>query len=198
MVEYVTGIVKQRDASHLVIGVGPLGLNVQVPVTMHCDTTKEITLYLHMHWNQENGPSLYGFSTLVEKKVFQLIISCSGLGPKIALAVLSDLGVDRFVDAIQTNNTTALSSVSGIGAKKAEQIAVQLKHKVADLLKSGIEITGATAIKWHEITQVLESLNYSRGEISAAMQHLSSEYANKNVPFDGLIRHALSFLSKKR
>ena len=59
-------------------------------------------------------------------------------------------------------------------------MAVQLKHKVAKLMKSGIEIKGATAVKWHEISQVLESLNYTRGEITNVMQHLGSEYADKN------------------
>ena len=198
MIEYVSGVVKSLDKGLLILEVGPFGLSLQVPTSIDLEVGKEAVVHMQLHWNQENGPSLYGFSASLEKKVFMLIISCSGMGPKVALAVLSDLGVEPFFEAIQTGDDKALSTVNGIGTKKAEQIAVQLKHKVAKLISSGVELKGATAIKWHEITQVLESLNYTRGEISAAMQYLSSEHVDKKIPFDGLIRHALSFLSKKR
>ena len=198
MVEYVSGSVKSLDKGLLILAVGPFGMSLQVPVSIGLKVGQEATVHVQLHWNQENGPSLYGFSTQLEKKVFMLIISCSGMGPKVALAVLSDLGVESFFEAIQTGDDKALSTVNGIGPKKAEQIAVQLKHKVAKLINSGVEINGAKAIKWHEVTQVLESLNYTRGEVSAAMQYLSSEHGDKKTPFDGLIRHALSFLAKKR
>ncbi len=197
MIEYVSGAVKSLDMGRLILVVGPFGLSIQVPTTVSFIIDQTVTVYLQLHWNQDNGPSLYGFATQLEKRIFNLITSCSGMGPKVALAVLSDLGADQFLQAIQTADDKALSTVNGIGPKKAEQMAVQLKHKVAKLMKSGIEIKGATAVKWHEISQVLESLNYTRREITSAMQHLSSEYTDKNLPFDGLIRHALSFLAKK-
>ena len=88
----------------------------------------------YMHWNQDNGPTLYGFNSILEKTVFLLIISCSGIGPKIGLAVLHHLEPATFVQAIIEENIKVLSSISGIGAKKAEQICVALKHKVAKLL----------------------------------------------------------------
>jgi len=198
MIEHIFGVVKSIEKGSLILSVGPLALSLQVPTRIDLIPDQEATMYVQLHWNQENGPSLYGFSTQLEKKVFMLITSCSGMGPKVALAVLSDLGVESFVEAIQTGDDKALSTVSGIGPKKAEQIAVQLKHKVAKLIASGVEIQGSSVVKWHEVRQVLESLNYSRSEISAAMHYLSSSSADKKASLDELIRHALSFLSKNK
>ena len=151
-----------------------------------------------MHWNQENGPTLYGFNTSLEKTVFLLITSCSGIGPKIAMALLAQLGAAPFLEAVQTANESALSAVSGIGAKKAEQIIVHLKHKVAKLVESGINL-GATPLleERHYIGQVLKSLNYSRQEISAALNYLNDQHPTSTLAFDQLMRQALAFLSKR-
>jgi len=197
MLEHVSGVVKSLNMGQLTLVVAPFGLSIQVPTNASFIVDQTATVYLQLHWNQDNGPSLYGFATQLDKKIFNLIISCSGMGPKVALAVLSDLGADQFLQAIQTGDDKALSTVNGIGSKKAEQMVVQLKHKVEKLVKSGIEIKGATAVKWHEVSQVLESLKYTRSEITSAMQYLSSKYTNKGLQFDGLLRHALSFLAKK-
>ncbi len=155
-----------------------------------------------MHWNQEQGPSLFGFLSELEKTVFLLIISCSGIGPKIALAALGELTPAQFLQAIQEGNTKALSSVSGIGAKKAEQMILNLKDKVTKLIQTqGIigtsDETNALA-QWSNVTQVLQSLNYSKGEIEAAMRYIGKECAGRSLPFDELLRKALSFLSKSR
>ena len=111
---------------------------------------------------------------------------------------MQQLGINDFLTAVQTGNEKALSSVSGIGPKKAEQMMVQLKHKVAKLIDSGITITGSPELEQRsDIAQVLKSLNYSKPEITAAMQHIQERYAGAHVAFDQLVRHALSFLSKK-
>ncbi len=111
--------------------------------------------------------------------------------------MLNELGPQGFLDAIQMSNERALSKVSGIGIKKAEQMIVQLKHKVGQLIKSGIEISDAGHLaQWHMVTEALESLNYSRVEINQAMHHLKKEDMSGKQSFDYLLRQALSFLSK--
>ncbi len=88
--------------------------------------------------------------------------------------------------------------MSGIGAKKAEQIIVQLKHKVAKLVESGVALgSSETLEKRHEISQVLKSLNYSPQEIRSAMAYVNEKYPQNTVAFDALLRHALAFLSKR-
>ncbi len=197
MITSISGTVKEVNENQLTIEVNGIGYGIQVPQAAF-GVGQKIDLLVQMHWNQENGPSLFGFSTSLEKSVFLMITSCSGLGPKLAMAVLAQLGAAPFLEAVQAGNTDALSDVSGIGEKKAEQIIVQLKHKVAKLLESGAHLgASATLEKRHEISQVLKSLNYSRPEISAAMNYLNDKYPDSSVAFDQLVRHALAFLAKR-
>jgi len=200
MIEYLSGTVKSASDVSITVSVGPIGFGLQVSEPGAFEVGQEICLQVYMHWNAENGPSFYGFQTALEKQVFLLVIGCSGIGPKIGLAVLRDLGTDQFLQAISMEDDRVLAKVGGLGPKKVEQIIVQLKHKVAKLLKSGVKLQGASAkfTDWQNISDVLASLNYSRGEINRAMKHLKENYARTDMPFDGLIRHALSFLAKSR
>ncbi len=181
---------------------GCVGYAVQVPQPHLFSQGSDVLVYTYMHWNQENGPSLFGFLSELEKTVFLLIISCSGVGPKIALALLSELTPVQFLQAVQEGNTKALSAVTGIGAKKAEQIILSLKDKVIKLIQNqpalGAEGENAALAEWNKISQVLQSLNYTKGEIEAALRYVSSECAGKHISFEELLRKSLSFLSKKR
>lgn len=175
-----------------------IGFAITVPQEASYVIGKEVTLYIHLHWNQEQGPTLYGFSTQLERTVFNLIISCSGIGPKIGLASLECLGAAGSLEAIGQENSSVLSKVPGIGKKKAEQMIVHLKDKVADLIESGVEVSVDNgALQWQQITQVLTSLNYSRPEISGALQHVKNSELT-DAPFDHQLRVALSFLAKVR
>ncbi len=199
MFSYLNGIIKDRSDQVIMLDIGAIAFEVKVPNSSIFPQDKKTKIYTHMHWNAEQGPSLYGFATSLEKSVFLLITSCSGIGPKIGLAALNDLGPQSFLQAIQTGNENALSKISGIGGKKAEQMIVQLKHKVAKLIKSGIELGGAQHIAhWNTVAEALESLNYSRTEINRAMSQLQKEYAdNTQATFDQLMRQALAVLTKQ-
>ena len=199
MLHHITGSILHIYDHSIVISSGPIGFEIMVPRPASFTQSKQATLYIYMHWNAEQGPSWYGFDSLQDKAAFLLIISCNGIGPKIGLAVLNQIGASGFVNAIQQSDDRSLSKVSGIGSKKAEQIIVQLKHKVSDLIKDGIvsfEISQA-ARDWHTITQALEALNYSRGEITSAINHLRSLDSKEQMSFDHLMRKALTYLSKQ-
>lgn len=198
MITSLSGVIKDCSDSILTIEVNGVGYAVQVPQSSLFPMGQQTNVLVHMHWNSENGPSLFGFANNLERSVFLMITSCSGLGPKLAMAVLGQLGASEFLEAVQAANEDALSNVSGIGAKKAEQIIVQLKHKVAKLLESGVAL-GSSAIleKRHEISQVLKSLNYSPQEIRSAMAYVNEKYPQNSVAFDALLRHALAFLAKR-
>jgi len=129
---------------------------------------------------------------------FLMIIDCPKIGPGIAINILSNLTAGQFLEVISSQNDKALSDINGIGAKKAEQIIVQLKHKVSKLISSGMissEETQQDFTQWQNVNDVLVSLNYSKPEISKAMQFLTEKHAGQNVPLDKLIRSALSYLS---
>jgi Holliday junction DNA helicase RuvA len=199
MIDRVSGAVQAVHKDSVTVNVGPMGLRLFVAEPARFRVSQAVDLYAYLHWNQENGPSLFGFESEVDKEVFLLIIDCSGIGPKIGLAVLRDLGSERFLEAVQSNDDRALCAVDGLGPKKIEQIIVQLKRKVAKFLESGIKIQGSKKLAdWQNVSNVLASLNYSRTEITLAMKFLGENYSEAQVPFDGLLRHALSFLAKSR
>ena len=198
MIHMIQGTIQEAGEGYIALESGPVTLLIQVPQSAAFALGQQVKLQTHLNWNQEQGPSLFGFATALDRSIFQLIISCSGLGPKIALAILADLGGKAFLEAVHTGNVNTLTKVSGIGAKKAEQMIVQLKHKVAKLVDSGVELSQSDTLgQWQTVSQVLQSLNYSRGEISAAIKHINEQPAAMQLSFDQLMRHALSFLSKK-
>jgi len=202
MFSYLRGMVQGTSENQLILEVQGVGFALCVPNAHLFVRDKPVTVVTHLQWNQEQGPTLYGFATEYEKAIFLLIVGCSGIGPKIALLVLQNLSATTFLRAIQTADIKILSSISGIGPKKAEQLIVQLKHKVAALLERGWE--GQTSSddlvlleQWKNVAQVLQSLSYSRQEIDQALSHLSQEPLGGDVAFDVLMRRALSFLAKR-
>jgi Holliday junction DNA helicase RuvA len=199
MIHSLHGTIQAINDQKIILEVGPVGVAIQVPTERSFVVGKQITLQTYLHWHAENGPSLFGFATDLERTIFLLVISCSGVGPKLGLAILDQMGPQAFLQAINESNQIALSKVSGIGAKKAEQIIVQLRSKVSALIKSGVEIGANGQLEeWHSVSQVLESLNYSRTEITHAMQHLGDSCGGKAVAFDQLMRQALSFLARSK
>lgn len=198
MITAVTGIIKAIKEQAIVVDTGAFALQIAVAQESFFQIGQSTTVVTYMHWNQEQGPSLYGFNSELERSIFLIIIDCSGVGPKIGLAVLASLGAERFIEIVQAGDEKALSKVSGIGPKKAEQMIVHLKHKVAKLLDSGVKITGSAQItQWQNIQEVLESLNYSRAEIAVAMKQLRESSPDVQLPFDQLMRRALGYLAKK-
>lgn len=172
---------------------------VGVPDANRFTINQPAHLYIHFYWHQEHGPALYGFATHRDRHVFQLIIGCAGIGPKIGLAVLNTMSAHSFVGALMTNNIDLLSSVPGIGKKKAEGIILNLKDKAAKLFENGI-IDGTehtSAHHMHEVAQTLSSLSYSKQEISAALDYVKKHEDCAMLPFDSLLRKTLLFLSKR-
>jgi Holliday junction DNA helicase RuvA len=197
MIHAISGILKNSIDNLLIIDVSGIGYGVQVPKPQLFQVDQKINLLIHTHFNSEQGPSLFGFQSILEKTIFLMIIDCSGVGPRLGMAILAQMSPQEFIEAIQSANEKALSSISGIGAKKAEHIIVHLKHKVAKLIDSGIEINTMPALeKRHEISQVLKSLNYSKMEIALAMSYINEKYPG-NIAFDQLMRHALAYLAKQ-
>jgi Holliday junction DNA helicase RuvA len=200
MLERLEGTIQAIEEQKVIVQSDYIGFGIYVP-NVHAFTVGEsASFHLHLVWNQETGPSLYGFGLPLEKSVFIVIISCIGVGPKLGLAILDKLGAHGFLEAIQTGNEDALSSVSGIGAKKAEQIIVQCKHKVNKLIASGINCgTNTQLARWYEVDQALSSLNYSRNEITRALDYIKIEQQSTSISsFDHLLRKALSYLAQKQ
>lgn len=200
MIEYLSGTVKSLHDKGATVVVNGIGLFCNIPQTKSLEVGKSAELFTYMHWNQEKGPSLYGFSSELERTTFLLIIECPKIGPGIALKILSQIEAPQFLEIITSQNEAALNAINGIGTKKAEQLVMQLKHKVAKLISTG-DIKPESQqdfVQWQHVNDVLASLNYSKQEISGALKHLGEEYKDQNYPLDKLIRAALGYLSKQK
>lgn len=199
MIDRLNGIVRAVATHAVVLETGPIGFSVAVPSSTGMQVGDAIMLYTYLHWSAEQGPSLFGFQSEFDRKVFLLVTDCSGVGPKLGLAILAHLGSAGFVQAVQAGNDKMLSQVSGIGAKKAEQIIVFAKHKIEPLLKDSACIGTENAAMLNDISQALVSLNYSRAEIAQSLKHVSSVASQNNATytFDQLLRQALAFLAKQ-
>ncbi|MBD3273563.1 hypothetical protein GF385_04420 [Candidatus Dependentiae bacterium] len=198
MINYLIGKIQNINEKSLTILVNGLGFEIFTPQIKNFSENKNIKLHTYMHWNQEKGPFIYGFETKLEKDIFLLIIGCSKIGPSIAMSILSQMTAGDFIQIISQQDDKALSKINGIGEKKAEQIIVQLKHKVSKLISSGklqALDTQQDFTQWQNVNDVLVSLNYSKPEISKAMKYLTEKHSGQNAPLDKLIRSALSFLS---
>lgn len=199
MIDLIKGRVTAHSPNVVAIAVTE-SLHLAVTVTSEASFPlgEETTLCIYFHWHQENGPALYGFTSALDRQVFQLIISCSGIGPKIGLAILHHMSASSFIAAVAQEDVQALSAVQGIGRKKAEAIILYLKDKAFKLLESGAVNVAESANAHHlqEVAQTLSSLNYSKQEVASALEYVKKLEDYKSLPFDGLLRKALVHLSR--
>lgn len=198
MIDFLEGKIISVQANLISLNSGKIGFELRVPDETIYLEGQDVSVAIYFHWNQEKGPTLFAFKEAVEKDIFLMIISCSGIGPKIALTVLRQMAVNNFLSAILEQNIAALSKVNGIGEKKAAAIILQLKDKVNKFILSNKNINQNTGVVKDiaQLNKTLLSLGYSDREISQSI-----EYAKKIVPinnrtFDTLLRVALTYFTK--
>ena len=161
---------------------------------------QDATLFVHMYWNQEAGPQLFGFSAMQDRMLFGLLLTVSGVGPRLALAVLRDLARDVVVDAILRGDSATLSSVSGLGRKKAETLILSLKDKVQTHLEAGsLGVLGKQTQTISEAIRALEALGYAKLETKNAVDAVckSTRDAQKELQTHEILKAALKKLSKR-
>ncbi len=193
MIYSVTGTIEEISTTSIILSVGTLSIELQTPSNNQYNKKESITLYTYLHWHTEQGPSLYGFTERAQKELFCLLLSCSGIGPKIALSLLSNLSTHIIIDAIVTGNSTLLSNTPGIGTKKAEHIIIHAKDKIH---KIKTYTAHQTSHDWEKLSEALKSLGYSKTEIQKAVSTLF-EKQNEYTSFEQLMRAALNILYKK-
>lgn len=197
MIAYLSGTVREVTSKCVTVLVGGIGFTVQVPTSYSFSEGEDISLEIYSHTTQDQGTTLYGFLAKDERAVFELVIGCSGVGPRMGIAILSKLSPALFVSAVMTGDVKTLNSVDGIGLKKAESIIVQLKDRVTKLNLSNTDSSSyqaATVIK--QVSEALSSLGYSRPEINSAVETIRKQ-GLADGPFDSLLRASLHFLAKK-
>ena len=196
MISRLRGTVIEIDSHLLTIDVQGVGYEVVVVDGRLYTINQTVNIAIYYHWVEDKGPSLYGFDSQISKAVFTQILSCTGCGPKIGLAVLGHLTPQAFLQAISCADIKTLSRVNGIGTKKAELMIMQLKDKVTKIVPAHLAPEHTTLIKIKQLQGALTSLNYKQSEITGALDHLNNQADMNAVSFDELLRKALSYLSK--
>ena len=204
MIAYVRGRLATKSADRVVVetagGVGyevtvPLGVMERLP-----GAGTEVTLATELVV-REDGWSLYGFLDESERRFFQRLTSVSGVGPKLAVAVMSALGVERGARAVREKNIALLSSVSGIGKKTAERLALELGDKVNEFVDGGGGANGTApplATGAEAALKALERLGYTTAESDRAVrQALANDGSLGDGETEALVRRALQVLTRK-
>ncbi len=201
MIAWLTGKLQRKAADSVIINVAGVGYQVAVPVsTLNAiaDPGDEVTLHIHTHV-REDSLSLFGFGTELERDVFLLLMGISGIGPKLALTVLSGLSVQDLVAAIRSSDDSRLCGIPGIGKKTAARMCLELKDKVRQLAPAESPRTpltpAASSGDWDDAVSALVNLGYKRPVAEEAVK--KAQQALPDVRIEELVREALSILMKR-
>jgi Holliday junction DNA helicase RuvA len=192
MIARLKGRLEAKGKDHAIIDVGGIGFKVYVPASLLDSWEsmgREVELFTHLHV-RENELSLYGCGSQEELAVFELLLSVSGVGPKVALAVLSALPPDSLRTVVAQENAEALARVPGIGPKTAKKLIFDLKDKI------GVGVTPMAAPVLTdadaEVIAALTALGYSVVEAQAALQSLPKE----EMEIEEKVRLALAYFAR--
>ena len=197
MIGWLKGhVIDKREPGKIVLDVQGVGYDVEtsLPTFFQLETIQPpISLYIHT-LVREDALILYGFLALDERLLFRALIRVNGVGPKLAIAILSSIKPDEFVRCIRQENATLLTKLPGIGKKTAERLVVEMKDRLqdADYLSNHVS-TDATPLHRDEAVRALEALGYKPQEASKVIQKID----DGQKTCEQLIREALQSLAIK-
>jgi Holliday junction DNA helicase RuvA len=202
MIGHLRGQLAEKRPSQVIVDVGGVGYQVAVPLSTFYalgELRENVTLLIHTHL-REDSISLYGFLTSREKQFFELLLSASGVGPVLALKILSGMSVDELVPAIRKGDLPRLTRIPGVGRKTAERIVVELRDKLAAMETAQPERGGAsrggTPLE-DDLISALLNLGYdSRSAEKAVKDAQSSQESGPDASFEALLRASLQQLSR--
>ncbi len=193
MIGSLRGEIIDKEENGFLIEVGGIGYFVLAPTTLSdmLDVGVNTHIFTHLHV-REQELTLFGFPDKEELELFRLLLKVQGIGPKVALAILSHIPAETLRQAVAREEAALFARVPGIGPKKAKQIVFQLKDKVGfeDIFVAATPISDSDG----EVIAALTTLGYSVVEAQAALQQLPEETKNESV--EEKVRIALSSLAK--
>lgn len=192
MIGQLRGALIDKRPNQVVIDVSGVGYQVQIPLStfaalgaLHVETT----LLIHTHL-REDQIALYGFLTARERQCFELLISASGVGPALALKILSGMSLEELVPAIRKGNVVQLKRIPGVGQKTAERMVVELRDKLAaiDVSEAGKPVTRSQVES--DVTSALVNLGYDVRAVEKTIELVRGQGSD----FDTLLKAALQKL----
>ncbi len=200
MFSYIKGILVAKSIGYVIIDVGGVGFKIfmsETSIKKLGETGEEIKVFTHMQV-REDDISLYGFTTNEELRMFELLISVSGVGAKSAIAMLSNISPSSFALAVISNDIKSLTKIPGIGSKTAQRIVLELKDKlkteesISNNSNEEIIVAIQDDNKTSEAVQALKVLGYTSVEIEKVLSTLDTN----NMSVEDIIRKALINLGR--
>ena len=201
MIGHLRGQLAEKRPSQVIVDVGGVGYQVAVPLSTFYglgELRENVTLLIHTHL-REDSIALYGFLTAREKQFFEMLLSASGVGPVLALKILSGMSVEELVPAIRAGDLPRLTRIPGVGRKTAERIVVELKDKLAAVETPEPERGAPREGNPFEsdVISALVNLGYDRRAAEKAVEDLpQGEKSGPNASFETLLRASLQQLSR--
>ncbi len=190
MIGRLSGGVIEKGLDRVLLEVAGVGYDIAVTPNTLADlpgTGQPAVLHTHLHV-REDVLALYGFASADERDVFQILIGISGVGPKLALAVLATLGPDQLRTVVVTEDVAALTSVPGIGQRSAQKLLLELRPKL-DVPDTPLQPGSVLA----QVREALEGLGYQAAEISDVMRSIPTDMSVEDT-----LRQALQELGRQR
>lgn len=201
MIAYLEGVLREKTPARVVVDVNGVGYELWVPLSTFTelpDESKTVALRVHTHV-REDAIQLFGFGTARERALFELLLRTSGIGPKLALSVLSGMETERLFVAISSGDVAALQSVPGVGRKTAERIVLELRERAAELAGASLAQRPAVAAPLAETAEqalsALLHLGYTRGQAQRVLEEAAEE-SGADAALEVLLRAALRRLAR--
>jgi holliday junction DNA helicase RuvA len=196
MIGQLRGKLTDKRPNHLLVDVGGVGYLVAVPLSTYAalgDLHTEVTLLIHTHV-REDALTLYGFLSSREKHFFELLLGASGVGPALALKILSGMSVEELVPAIRTGDVARLTRIPGVGRKTAERMVVELKDKLEAVVVGGEKPAVASPAGVEaDVASALVNLGYEQRAAENAVAEARRTAGTAN--FEALLRAGLHALN---
>jgi Holliday junction DNA helicase RuvA len=193
MIGSLRGKLTDKRPNQILLDVGGVGYQVLIPLSTFAvlgALHDETTLLIHTHV-REDQLSLYGFLTAREKQCFELLISASGVGPSLALKILSGMGIEELVPAIRKGDIAHLTRIPGVGKKTAERIVVELRDKLAVVEVREVGKPSTRSQLESDVASALVNLGYDARSVEQALE---KGRASGDADFEQLLRAALQIL----
>jgi Holliday junction DNA helicase RuvA len=198
LIAYLEGKLIEKNPTHLILEVNGVGYSINIPVSSYAnigeiDQTVKVLTYQYV---REDELKLYGFASRQEKGLFELLISVNGVGPRVALGILSSISVEDFQRSVLGEDLDVLTHISGVGKKTAQRLIVELKEKLGKVdlgVEKGVEVkerVGAPVEE--EAVLALVSLGYNKLDARKAIRKANSE-SEESMPIEELIKRALKY-----
>jgi Holliday junction DNA helicase RuvA len=203
MIAYLKGKLLEKEANTVIIETNGVGYDITIPLSTFYELGEagediELRIYTYV---REDSLQLFGFRTLRERSLFLKLITVSGIGPKLAITMLSGMSADEIIVAVRTDNLARLTSIPGVGKKTAERLVIELRDKLNEISSASVEERAAASnaptsvdAVYDDALSALINLGYQRNAAEKALKQAVQDGTEMSV--QKLLRKSLQLLAK--